>query len=59
VTITADPRAVQAREFLEYRKSRTLAELPQSVLVREAAELRRLVGHLLDLIDEVGWRFQR
>ena len=40
--VTADRRVIAAREFLTGARSRKIAELPPSVLAREAAEPPRL-----------------
>ncbi|HMH92744.1 MAG TPA: NUDIX domain-containing protein [Streptosporangiaceae bacterium] len=50
--MTADGRLVAARAFLASSRGHKLAERPHSVLVREAAELRRQLGIVLDVIDE-------
>ncbi|HEY3982037.1 MAG TPA: hypothetical protein VGM79_32610, partial [Streptosporangiaceae bacterium] len=52
--MTADPRLTAAREVLAGARRRKIAELPPSVLAREAAELRRQLGQVLDLIGEDG-----
>jgi hypothetical protein len=52
--VTADPRLTAAREFLAGARRRKIGELPPSVLAREAAELRRQLGQVLDLIGEDG-----
>jgi hypothetical protein len=46
-----DQRVVMAREFLDAIAEYKVASRPLSVLQREDAELRRLVGQLLDVID--------
>lgn len=46
-----DVRVVQAREFLDLICEYAVATRPHSVLMREDAELRRMVGQLLDVID--------
>jgi hypothetical protein len=48
----ADLRIVSAREFLDAARGRPSDQLPLSVLRREGAELRRLVGVLLQVIDD-------
>jgi hypothetical protein len=50
--VTADPRLTAAREFLAGARRRKIGELPPSVLARLAAELRRQLGQVLDVIDE-------
>jgi hypothetical protein len=52
--MTADQRLITAREFLAGARKRKVAELPPSVLMREDAELRRLLGQVLALVDEAG-----
>jgi hypothetical protein len=49
-----DPRVIAAREFLVSARKRKVIDLPPSVLTREDAELRRLLGQVLDYIDESG-----
>jgi len=50
--VTADGRLTAARAFLASSRGRKLAERPHSVLIREAAELRRQLAQVLDVIDE-------
>ncbi|HTW00240.1 MAG TPA: hypothetical protein VMF87_08050 [Streptosporangiaceae bacterium] len=50
--LSRDQRIVYAREFLAGARKRKVAELPPSVLIREDAELRRVLGQLLDVISE-------
>jgi hypothetical protein len=45
-----DSRITAAAEFLTSARKRKVGELPHSVLLREAAELRRLLGQALDVI---------
>jgi hypothetical protein len=47
----ADQRVTYAREYLAGCRQRKLAELPPSALLREAAELRRELGQILDVVD--------
>jgi hypothetical protein len=49
---TADQRVIQAREYLTGARRRKVSELPQSVVAREDAELRRLLGQVLDYVTE-------
>jgi hypothetical protein len=49
--VTADLRVTAAREYLEGARRRKVTELPPSLLVREAAELRRALGQVLDVLD--------
>ena len=44
-------RVTSAREFLDGARKRKVAELPSSLLIRECAELRRQLGHVLDVLD--------
>ena len=46
-----DQRVEQAREFLDAIIEYKVASRPISVLQREDAELRRMLGQLLDVID--------
>jgi len=48
-----DQRVIYARDFLAGARKRRVSELPPSVLVREDAELRRLLGQVLDYLSEV------
>jgi hypothetical protein len=48
---TADQRVIQAREYLTGARRRKVSELPQS-WSRENAELRRLLGQVLDYVTE-------
>ncbi|HTV99805.1 MAG TPA: hypothetical protein VMF87_05860 [Streptosporangiaceae bacterium] len=41
-----------AREFLAGTRRRKVAELPPTVLARELAEARRVLGQLLDLVTD-------
>jgi hypothetical protein len=50
--VIADYRVESAREFLAGARKRKVTELPPSLLIREAAELRRLLGGLLSLVDD-------
>jgi hypothetical protein len=49
--VTADPRLTAARAYLAAAKARKFADKPNSVLVREAAELRHQLGQVLKAID--------
>lgn len=46
----SDVRVTAAREFLDGARRRKVTELPPSLLIRECAELRRLLGQVLDVI---------
>ena len=50
--MTADQWVISAREYLASARRRKLTQLPPSLLVRECAELRRLLGQALDVIAE-------
>lgn len=50
--MTADQRVTSAREFLAGARRRKVTDLPPSLLERECAELRRLLGQMLDVVDE-------
>ena len=49
--MTADPRVTAAREFLDAIRPYKVSDRPHSVLMREDAELRRMLRQLLDVID--------
>jgi hypothetical protein len=49
--VTADQRVETAREYLDGARRRKVTELPPSLLMRECAELRRLLGQVLDVLD--------
>jgi hypothetical protein len=50
--MSADQRLTAAREFLAGTRKHKVAELPPSALMRECAELRRLLGQVLDVLAE-------
>jgi hypothetical protein len=50
--VSADQRAELAREFLDEARRRSVDQLAPSLLMRECAELRRLLGQVLDLLAE-------
>jgi hypothetical protein len=50
--MTADMRVQAAREFLDGARTRKVTELPPTLLIRECAELRRLLGQVLDAAGE-------
>jgi hypothetical protein len=52
--MSADQRVELAREYLASIRRQHVDELPPSVLVRECAELRRLLGQVLAVIAERG-----
>jgi hypothetical protein len=51
-TYPEDFRVVAAREFLAHTARRSATQLPPSVLARENAELRRLLGWVIDIVDD-------
>jgi len=50
--VSGDERVIYAREFLAGARKRKVTELPPSVLVRELAEARRVLGQVLDYLAE-------
>jgi hypothetical protein len=48
--MSADQRVTSAREFLSGARRRKVDQLPPSLLMRECAELRRLLGQVLDVL---------
>jgi hypothetical protein len=50
--VSADPRVRYATEFLNGARRRGVDELPPSLLMRECAELRRLLGQVLGMLAE-------
>jgi hypothetical protein len=48
--VSADQRVTAAREFLASARRRKVDQLPPSLLMRECAELRRLLGQVLDVL---------
>jgi len=57
--VSADYRVVQAREFLDTIRPYKVANRPLSVLRREDAELRRILGQLLTLVDDYEYEERR
>lgn len=49
-----DQRVTSAREYLASIRKHKVSSLPDTVLIREAAELRRQLGQVLDAIDQAG-----
>ena len=47
-----DQRVTFARQYLAEVSAKTVDQLPPSVLMRECAELRRLLGQVLGLLAE-------
>jgi hypothetical protein len=50
--VTADQRVTSAREYLDGARRHKVTELPPSLLIRECAELRRLLGQALDVLGQ-------
>jgi hypothetical protein len=50
--VNTDVRVEHAREYLGYARKVTVADLPPSPLMRLAAELRRQLGQVLDVVGE-------
>jgi hypothetical protein len=56
--VTADQRVTAAREYLTHARKYKVAELPPAVLAREDAELRRLLGQVLDVVREMQFTLE-
>ena len=52
--MTADQRVTNAREYLGYAREVRVADLPHTAVVRLAAELRRQLGQVLDVVTELS-----
>jgi hypothetical protein len=50
--VTADQRVTNAREYIGYARHIKVADLPYPALMRLAAELRRQLGQVLDVVTE-------
>jgi hypothetical protein len=50
--VSADQRAELARRFLTEARQRSVEQMPPTLLMREVAELRRLLGQVLDILAE-------
>jgi hypothetical protein len=50
--MSADQRAELARQFLAEARQRSVEQLAPSLLMRECAELRRLLGQVLGILAE-------
>jgi hypothetical protein len=50
--VNGDERAELARRFLADARQRSVEELAPSLLMRESAELRRLLGQVLGILAE-------
>ena len=48
--MTADQRVTDAREYIGYARALKVGDLPYPALMRLAAELRRQLGQVLDVI---------
>jgi hypothetical protein len=55
--VSGDERAELARRFLAEARQRSVEELAPSLLMRECAELRRLLGQVLGILAE--WQAER
>jgi hypothetical protein len=51
--MSADQRLTAAREYLGHAREVKLDRLPPSALMRFAAELRRQLGQVLDVVTEM------
>jgi hypothetical protein len=56
--VTADQRVIAAREFLDAIRPYKVADRPISVLQREDAELRRMLGQVLDVVTEMAFTIE-
>jgi hypothetical protein len=50
--VSADQRAEQAREYLTDAQRHPVDQLPPSLLMRECADLRRLLGQVLGVLAD-------
>jgi len=50
--VTADQRVQLARDYLAGARRRPVEQLPPSLLMREVAELRRLLGQVLGVLAD-------
>jgi hypothetical protein len=50
--VSADERAELARAYLAEARQRSVEQLAPTLLMRECAELRRLLGQVLDVLAE-------
>ena len=48
-----DQRVTNAREYIGYARALKVADLPYPALLRMAAELRRQLGQVLDVVAEL------
>jgi len=51
--VSADQRVNAAREYLAAIRRHKVTERPLSALVRECADLRRMLGRVLDVADDL------
>jgi hypothetical protein len=49
---TTDQRIIYARQLLAGARRRKVADMPPSVLIREDAELRRVLAEVLDVVAD-------
>ena len=56
--MTADQRVTAAREYLDYARKVHVADFPHSPLTRMAAELRRQLGQVLDVVTEMAFTIE-
>jgi hypothetical protein len=52
MTDKVDERAELARRFLAEARQRSVEQMPPTLLMREVAELRRLLGQVLGIVAE-------
>ncbi|HEV8274891.1 MAG TPA: hypothetical protein VGQ26_04235 [Streptosporangiaceae bacterium] len=50
--MSADQRAETARDYLTAARKRSVEQMPPSLLMRECAELRRLLGQVFGVLAE-------
>jgi hypothetical protein len=50
--VSGDERAELARRFLAEARQRSVEQMPPTLLMRECAELRRLLGQVLGILAE-------
>jgi len=50
--VSGDERAEQAARFLEQARQRSVEQMPPTLLMREVAELRRLLASVLAILAE-------
>jgi Flp pilus assembly protein TadB len=52
--VTADPRLTAAREYIGHARGLQIGQVPHPALQRIAAELRRQLGQVLNVVDEAS-----